>query len=137
LGRLAAILGALLAAVLIPLALSPTTAWLILPGHLTFTLLASAAAVAEGWLGHPGRARAWGGGYLVASVGMVAALELGSRVFGQGYTWLPWTAVLIWGWVPPVVSGLSGALGEQRRRRLARLSVGQRKQAAARPSPQR
>lgn len=133
--RLAAVFGALLALLLVPLALAPTTAWLLLPAHLVFTVLVSCAALGEGWVGHPGRARAWGGSYLVASVLMVAALELGGRVHTPGYTWLPWTCALIWGWTAPLAAGLGGMLGEQRRRHLIGRAVAARKGGRRRDGP--
>ena len=127
--RLAAIVGALLAVALPFVALAPLTAWMILPGHLGLTVIATTASVAEGWHGHPEAARVWGGLYLVASVVLVAALELGSSVYGSGYVWLPWTAMLVWGWMPPIASGVGGWLGQRRQRRLARAAVLRRRRA--------
>ena len=128
--RLAAVVGALLGIVLPFVALAPLTAWLILPGHLVFTMIAATAPVMEGWDGHPEAARVWGGLYLVASVVLVAALELGSQVHGATYVWLPWTAMLSWGWMPPIASGVGGWLGQRRRRRLSRAAVLRRRDAA-------
>jgi hypothetical protein len=111
------VLGALFGVALTPLGLSSLTAWLIIPGHLTFCALVCVASVVEGWDGEPERARRWGGWSLVVLVGIVAGIEVGRRISGDT-AWVSWTAVLMWGWVPPAVSALAGWLGALRRRRL-------------------
>lgn len=128
-GRLAAVLGALLGILLVPLALVAPTAILLLPGHLAFTVLATAGAVGEGIAGRPERARLWGASHLVASIAMVGALELGSRVDGRAYWIVPWVFAVIWGWIPAVVGGLSGWMGEAIRRKLSDRAVRRRHQA--------
>ena len=80
--RLAAILGGLVGVLLVPLALAAPTSLLLLPAHLAFCALASAAAIGEGLAARPERARLRGAWSLVATIGMVAALQLGSGVDG-------------------------------------------------------
>ena len=125
-GRLAAVLGALLGVVLVPLALVAPTAILLLPGHLAFTALATAGAIGEGVAGRPERARLWGALHLVGSIAMIAALELGSRVDGRAYWIVPWLFAVIWGWIPAVAGGLAGWLGEGIRRKLSDRAVRRR-----------
>lgn len=118
--HLLAIVAGLLAVLLVPLALSGPTALLLLPAHLAFVLVTATGAILDGLDGCPERARRWGVLYLVASVLMVAALELGGDVRGMALTYwgVPWVAALVWGWIPPVVSGFAGVLGTARQRRL-------------------
>ncbi len=127
-GRLLAILAGLVALLLVPLALSGPTALLLVPGHALLALLASVGAADAGFGGRPESARRWGLFYLVATALMVAALEIGARVRGQqiAYWGVPWAAALVWGWLPPVVSGVAGALGELRERRLVKRVVRRR-----------
>jgi len=127
--RLTAIFGGLTAALLVPLALSGPTAWFLIPAHGLFTVLAIFGPLAEGLAGHPGRARLWALGYLVATALMIGALELGAEVRGSArwYWGAPWLAALAWGWIPPVVSGFAGTLGEARRRRLSSAAVERRR----------
>src|SRR5687768_7223715 len=112
--RLLAIFGGLLGALLVPLALAGPTAWLLIPAHLAFTILATVAAVLEGFAGYPERARIWGFGHLVATLAMVGALELGADLRdGSAWYWFaPWIAAAVWGWVPMVAAGLAGWGGE-------------------------
>lgn len=111
-GRLLAVVCGLWGLLLVPIALAPQTAWLVVPAHLGFTLLAAVAAVGEGIAGRGGSARAFGGWHLVATVLAVAALQVGSQVAGIRYWMAPWAIVLYWAWIPAVVSGLSGIVGE-------------------------
>ena len=112
-GRLLAIFGGLIGVLLVPLALVSPTAWLLLPAHLAFTVLATVAALGSGVAGRPGRARAWGVGHLLASIAMVTALEIGSRAAGGSCYWIvPWLPAVMWGWIPSVAGGLSGWFGE-------------------------
>jgi len=125
-----AVLGALLGVVLVPLALTGGTAWLLLPGHLTFAGACAVGAVFAGLDGHPWRARAFGGGYLVASLLIVGALALGSQARDGSWYWMvPWGAGLVWGWVPPLVAGAMGMVGESRRRARTRRVVRKRRRA--------
>jgi hypothetical protein len=127
--------GGLIALLLIPLALSPQTAWVLLPAHLLLTVLATIGAVAEGSAGWPARARMWGAAYVVATAAMVAALSLGANARGSGmlYWGAPWLAALLWGWIPPIASGLSGWMGEARRRQRNRSALRQRRAARSAP----
>ena len=131
--RLLAIVAGLLAVLLVPLALSGPTALLLLPAHLAFVLVTATGAILDGLDGMPERARRWGFVYLVATIGMVAALQLGGDLRGQAlsYWGIPWLAALLWGWIPPVVSGMAGAVGNARQRRLVTRAVRARHQAAS------
>jgi hypothetical protein len=128
--RLAAIIGGLLGVLLVPLALSRVTALFLLPAHGLLTVVAVVGAFAEGWSGYPERAKLWGLGFLVATALMLGTLEFASdaRAAGSSYWAAPWVAVLVWGWIPPVVAGLSGALGGLRRRALSSRAVALRRQ---------
>lgn len=113
-GRILAVFGGLVGLLLVPLALAGPTAWLLLPAHGVFALLATAGSVVEGVAGRPQRARLWLLGYLVASVAMVAGMELGSMVRGQSYWTLPLAILLLWAWIPAAVAGVAGWFGEHR-----------------------
>lgn len=128
-GRLGAVIGALVGVLLVPLALVSPTYVLLLPAHLIFTALAVVAAVLEGLAGRPERARLWGFGHLVASIAMIGALELGARVSGTSWWVLPWILVLLWGWLPISIAGLSGWAGEYIRQRRSDRAVRLRRQA--------
>ena len=110
--------GGLLAILLVPLALAAPTAWLLLPVHALFTVLALLGTLAEGAAGWPQRARMWGAAYLVATAAMVASLALGADARAQGidYWGAPWLAALLWGWTVPVASGFAGWMGQSRQR---------------------
>ncbi|MFT4625697.1 MAG: hypothetical protein ACI8PZ_004368 [Myxococcota bacterium] len=102
-------LGGALALLAVPLALSPTTTWMVVPAHGVLTLVACAGAVVDAWAGRIGRARLWGAAYLVATAAMLGSLEVGAILRGcDGWAWtLPFVAALVWGWLPPLVSGLA------------------------------
>ncbi|HHO50671.1 MAG TPA: hypothetical protein ENK18_07290 [Deltaproteobacteria bacterium] len=126
-GRLLAIFAGCSALLLVPLALSAPTAWLLVaPVHLALAGLTCAGGLVDGIAGRPEGARRWGLFYLLASLAMVAALELGGmlrapRLMGvavPGLYWGgAWCLVLTWGWFPPVFCGGMGVVGELRRRR--------------------
>ena len=121
--RLLAMVGGLLGVALVPLALSATTAWLLLiPAYLTFVGVTSTGAFLDGFDGRPEHARRWGFFSLVATALMIGALEVGAQARGarMGYWWGPWLCALFSGWLPPVVGGVMGAAGVWRRRRLLR-----------------
>lgn len=122
--RLIALLAGLLAVLLVPLALSGPTALLAAPAHFAFSLAVATGAVLDGLDGWPTRARRWGFVYLVATIAMIAALQVGAdaRGAGLGYWGIPWIAVLAWGWIPPVVASAAGALGAARARRLTHVA---------------
>lgn len=130
-GRLFAVLGGLFGVLLVPLSLVAPTAWLVLPGHLALTVLATVAALHAGWIGRAERARLWGLGYLVATIAMVAALQLGREVSGGVWWVFPWFAAVLWGWIPPVVAGLSGWVGDAVRDARSRRAVRRRHRRAA------
>jgi hypothetical protein len=119
-----ALVAAVLVLVQIPLALSaPTAALLVLAYGLQCAVVSAGAAI-DAFRGRATRARRWGFAHLVASVLVVAGLEVGARV--QGGTWsywgLPFAWVLAVGWLPPLVAFGLGALATDRgRRRIRRL----------------
>lgn len=115
--------------VLIPLGLAVPTAWLVVPVHLVFAALVTVATLGEGLSGHPERARRWGLGYIVSSLLLVAAMELGAALRGTAYWQLPLALMLLWGWVPPAVAMVAGGVGELRERALGRRAVRRRKVA--------
>ncbi len=129
--RLAAIFGGLFGVLLIPLGLAGPTAWLLVPAHLGFTIIAAVGATLEGLMGYGERARLWGLFYLVATIAMVGTLELAATARGSSelYWMAPWVGALVWGWIPPVVSGLAGTFGEERARNMNRRAVQHRKRA--------
>ncbi len=116
-----------------PLALAGPTAWLLAPVHAVFALVVCLGAAWDGLAGHVGRTRAWGFGYLLATLGMVACLELGAGVSGgsMGYWGPPWLLVATWAWIPPVIAGLAGMLAGQRSGALSRKAVRRRRKEAA------
>ena len=127
--RLAAIFGGLVGILLIPLGLAGPTAWLLIPAHLGFTIIASAGAALEGLMGQAERARLWGLYYLVITLAMAGSLELAATVRESSdvYWMAPWLAALMWGWIPPVVSGVAGTFGEERARNMTRRVIHRRK----------
>jgi hypothetical protein len=129
--RLSVIFGGLIGVLLIPLGLSGPTAWLLIPAHFGFTVVATTGAVIEGLLGHAERARLWGLFYLVTTLAMAGTLELATLVRGDSivYWVAPWLGALLWGWIPPVVSGVAGVFGEERARNLVRRSVQRRRRS--------
>ena len=107
------------------LALSAPTAVLLVPSHALLSALVCLGSLTHGWAGHPDTARRWVLGYLVATGAAVGALELGTAV-RQGtvaYWGVPWTLMLVWGWIPPLVAGGAGILGGLRERRLVHRTV--------------
>ena len=132
-GRLLAIFAGLLAVLLVPLALGGPTTLLLLPAHLGLSLVVSTGAALDGLDGHAERARRWGFFYLLATLAMVVALEVGAGVRGKslGYWGVSWAVMLLWGWAPPVISGFSGMVGAARGRRLVRSTVRRRRKEPA------
>lgn len=126
-GRLLAIFAGCSALLLVPLSLSPPTAWLLVaPTHLALALLTCTGGLVDGVAGRPEAVRRWGLFYLLASLAMVAALEIGGlfrapRLMGTtvpGLYWGgAWCLVLTWGWIPPVFCGGMAMVGELRQRR--------------------
>ncbi len=124
----------LLGVLLVPLALSAATAWLLLiPAHLTFVALCCTGSVLDGYAGRPERARRWGFYGLLATAVVVGALEIGALLRGEalGYWSGPWLCALYGGWLPPVVGGIMGHAGVYRRARLTRRAVRRRRKASA------
>jgi len=135
-GRLLATLAGLTGLVLPLLGLSAPTAVLLIPGHGLLSVLVCVGSLAHGWGGVPDAARRWVLGYLVATAAAIGALELGAMVRSASvsYWGLPWTVILAWGWIPPLVCGGAGVLGALRERRLVHRTVRQRRQALRRPA---
>jgi hypothetical protein len=131
-GRLLALLALATGLALWGVSLSGPTALLLLPGHLLFAALVMVGATVEGWSGRPEAARGWLFAYVVHGVLLVAILELGADVRGEGrgYWGVPWTGLLLWGWLPPLWAGAMGVVGGWRRRRLVHTVVAARKDAA-------
>lgn len=127
--RLLAIVAGLLAVLLVPLALSGPTALMLLPAHLAFAAVVCTGAVLDGFDGWPTRARRWELLFLVVSVAMVAALQLGAEVRGlwMGYWGIPWIGVLLWGWIPPLICEMAASMGSVRQQTLTRRAVARRR----------
>lgn len=129
--RLSVIFGGLIGVLLVPLGLSGPTAWLLIPAHFGFTVVATLGAATEGLLGHAERARLWGLFYLVTTLAMAGTLEVATMARGDTlvYWVAPWLAALLWGWVPPVVSGIAGMFGEERARNMLKRSIRHRRRS--------
>ncbi len=129
--RLLALLALATGLALWGVSLSGPTALLLLPGHLLFAALVVVGAAVEGWAGRPEAARGWLFAYIAHGVLLVALLEVGARVRGEAmvYWGLPWSALLLWGWLPPLWAGGMGVIGVWRRRRLVSSVVAARKHA--------
>ena len=128
---LLAVLAGLLGVLLVPVALAGGTAWLLLPTHLVFAGACTLGAILAGIDGYPGRVRAFGGVYLVASIAAVVALSWGSSARDDSWYWiLPWAGSLLWAWAPPVVVGVFTFVGSRRRRFRTRRTVRRRRRAA-------
>lgn len=110
--RLLAIISALFGLTLVPLALVGPTAWLVVPAHALFAAQVTMITLLDGVAGRSERARVFGAVYLVLSMAVVGALEFGSALEGRRYWIVPWFAMLLWGWIPPVVAGLSAWAGD-------------------------
>jgi hypothetical protein len=116
--RLLVLFAGLLAVLLVPLGLSGPTAMMVPAVHLGFALVVCAGATLEGVDGRPGPTRWWSIAYLVATLAMVVALEIGTLAHGARSSWsVPWAFLLVWGWIPPLVVAAAGALGRLRERR--------------------
>ena len=126
--RLLVIAAGLLAILLVPLALSGPTALLLIPAHLAFAVVVCTGALLDGFDGCPARARRWSLVFLVATVAMIGALQLGADVRGlaMGYWGIPWLGTLLWAWIPPVVCEIAGGFGSVRRETLTRRTISRR-----------
>ncbi len=127
-----ALVAALLVLVQVPLALSAPTALLLVVAYGLQCVVVTAGAAVDAFRGRALRARRWGFVHLLASVLVVAALDVGSRV--QGGTWsywgVPFAFVLAVGWVPPLLAFGLGALAVDRGRRRTRKLVRARREAS-------
>ena len=130
-GRLLGGFGLLFALFLIPLALAPNVIWLVLPGHLVFSVVVVAGALQQGFDGHQGGARLWGALYLIATICIAIAMEWGASGRGSDYWLVPWAVLLIWGWIPAVAILAGVWMAPVRRRRLNALAIKHRKRQKA------
>lgn len=110
--RLLAIVGGLGAVFAVPLGLVGPTSWLLLPVHLGLTVIAVFGASMEAYRGAPERARLWGFAHLLATIAILVSMELGRRVSDGLWWYVPWLGMLAWGWIPMVVGGGAGWIGE-------------------------
>lgn len=132
-GRLIAMFTGLVGVLMVPLAMSAPTAWLLLtPAYSVFVSLACTGAMIDGYDGRPEHARRWGFVALVVTALVCGALELGAEIRGggQAYWGGPWLCALSMGWMPPVVAGIMGGIGTLRRRQLHVRAVRQRRASA-------
>ena len=128
-GRLLGGFGILLALFLIPLSLTPSVIWMVLPGHLLFSCLVCAGALQQGFDGHQNGARLWGALYLVATLGISGAMEWGAAGWQNDYWLVPWGILLVWGWIPAAAILAGAWIAPARRRRLNAMAVRKRKRA--------
>ncbi|MBN2797789.1 MAG: hypothetical protein JXX28_01460 [Deltaproteobacteria bacterium] len=127
-GRLLGSLAALLALSLVPMGLTPVTAWLVLPAHAALSLMILLGALLAGLRGAGDTARRWGLASLLTTLALVAAMDLASE--GAGWWAGPFAALSLWAWIPPVFGGVMGALGDLRS---GRLRIGRRRARGAPP----
>ena len=130
-GRLLGMFGGLFALLLVPLALAPHTSWLLLPGHLLFSLVTIGGTLQQGFEGRPRGAQAWGALYVAVSIGIAIALETGAGARESWYWMAPWSILLLWAWIPAICIVFGSWIGEVRRNRLSQYAVRKRKQARA------
>lgn len=110
--RLAVAAGGILGLLLVPLAMSTATSWLVLPAHLLMCMVGTTDLVSQALRGRGDRARAWGVWILLATLGAGGSLQLSSWA-GEGWSWmLPWSGLLCWAWVPPVLAVVLGRMGD-------------------------
>lgn len=137
-GRPLALVAGLLVAVQLPLALSaPTALFGVVAYALQCAAITSGAAV-DAFQGRAARCRWWGFSHLVASVFVVAALDVGGRVHGAALAhWgVPFAFVLAVGWIPPLLSfGLAAFASDRGRRRIRRVVRARRAAAAEVQAP--
>jgi hypothetical protein len=126
-GRLLAGFGGLFALVLVPLALAPNVIWMVIPGHLIFSIIVTLGALQQGFDGRRRGAQAWGGLYLVTSLAIAWAMDSGAYSRNSGYWMVPWALLLTWGWIPAVAISVGVSVGPARRRRLNAKVVQRRK----------
>jgi len=131
--RVLAVQAGILGLLLAPLALAGPTAWLLIPVHAVFSTLVTLGAVLDGWNGRPESARRWGFAYLVATALMIGALQLGAQTREAGFLYWsgPWISALAWGWIPPILAGGAGFVGDWRERRLGTRAVRRRQRVPA------
>ena len=131
-GRLLGGFGFVLGALLIPLALAPNIIWLVLPGHIVFSELVCTGAFIAGFQGNAMAVRLWGGFYALISVGLALTMDLGSSARESWYWMIPWTILLMWGWIPAVVVTGSLWLAPIRARRLDAVAISKRRRQTTR-----
>lgn len=133
--RLLAIFGGLTGILILPLGLVAPTAWLLVPAHAAFTALCILGALLSAARGAADAARRWGAWHIVATIGAMTGFELGRRA-QEGAWWMaPWLLILLWAWIPMVVAGLAGAVGERLGRAWDQRVVARRRVALAAAVP--
>ena len=103
--------------------------WLVLPGHLIFSILVSVGALQQGFDGSTLGAKAWGVLYVATSFGIAIAMELGGGARDSWYWMVPWSFLLIWGWAPAIAIAAGAWMAPIRLRRLNATSIRKRKRA--------
>lgn len=127
-GRLLAGFGILFGLLLVPIALAPNVVWMVIPGHLVFSVLVILGALQQGFEGNEFGAKAWGVLYLITSVGIAIAMEFSGATRDSWYWMVPWAMMLTWAWVPAIAIAVGAWMGPIRRRRLSAAAVRKRKQ---------
>jgi hypothetical protein len=117
--------------VAVPLSASPVTSWLGVVVHLGLSVQCAILSTVAGLGARGGEARAWGLWSVLTTLGLGAALHVASWADGGRAWWGPFVLVLLWGWIPPVVAALAGALGDEAWVVASRLAA--RRRRASRP----
>ena len=131
-GRLLGGFGLLLALFLIPLSLTPSVIWMVLPGHLLFSCVVCVGVLQQGFDGQLNGTRLWGAIYLLTSIAIAISMETGGAGWQSDYWLVPWGMLLLWGWIPAVAILVGSWIAPVRLRRLNSIAVRKRKHARAR-----
>ena len=102
-----------LGVLVVPLAASPVTSWLGVAVHLGLTVQCVVLSLVAGLAARGGEARAWGLWSVLGTLAIGAALHVASWAEGGRAWWGPFVLVLLWGWIPPLVAAVAGALGDE------------------------
>ena len=98
-GRLISGFGILFAIALVPLALAPNVVWIVIPGHLIFSLVVTLGAAQQGFDGQPRGVSGWGVLYVATSIAIATAMSFGEQTRMSWYWMVPWAFMLLWGWL--------------------------------------
>ena len=126
-GRLIAGFGILFALALVPIALAPNVVWMVIPGHFIFSLIVTLGAAQQGFAGQGRGVSGWGVLYVVTSIAIAASMSFGEDARISWYWMVPWTFMLLWGWVPAVTILAASMFAPVRRRRLNFRAIRSRK----------